>query len=73
MRLNCTVVRRDRQLASLAMAGKRPSASVLSIGLKTNKGDVAIIHHSIQTKENTTYAVSIVTYYVFYYFTLPLA
>ncbi|XP_034252973.1 leucine-rich repeat protein 1 [Thrips palmi] len=57
MRLNCTVERRDRQFPTLAVKGKRPTASVLSIGLKTNKGEVAIIHHSITTKENTSYNV----------------
>lgn len=57
MRFTCTVERRDRQLATLAMKGKRPAASVLSIGVRNNKGDVAIVHHSITTKESTSYNV----------------
>ncbi|KAK3925892.1 Leucine-rich repeat protein 1 [Frankliniella fusca] len=57
MRLNCTVERRDRQLASLAIKGKRAGVSVLSIGQKSGGGDVVIVHHSVTTKENTSYKV----------------
>lgn len=57
MRLSCTVQRRDRQLASMAMLSKKASTSVLSIGTKSGGGDVAILHHTITTKENASYKV----------------